>query len=148
MVRKCTLRGSARFAAFIVAFLLGAPILTTAAQGNGPHLIQTAEYDIGFNCPVASALDPTGAILWVLMDNCFQSDFALHAYNVADGSQINKDDYADALVSLAGLDMYVDPFITPLAFTPEGDLSIWYADIQTDESFNVTISSPVGAAAF
>lgn len=137
MIRNYRIR--ARFAVFITALILGTPVLTSAAQDTGLNLIQTAEYDIGFECPVASALDPTATILWVLMDNCFRSGFVLRAYNVADGSQVDENDYADVLISLASPDLYVDPFINPLAFTPEGDLSIRYTDGQTFESFNLLI---------
>lgn len=147
MIRKYMIRRRARFAAFIGVLILGTPILTSMAQSNGLNLIQTAEYDIGFDCPVASVLDPRGTTLWVLMNNCSVSGYALRAYDVADGSQVNEDDYADALVGLADPDAYVDPFIIPMAFTPEGDLSIRFTDIQTYESFNLLISLASGGEA-
>jgi hypothetical protein len=139
MIRKYMLRRSARFAIFIGVLILCAPLLTSMAQSNGLDLIQTAEYDIGFECPVASVLDPTGTTLWLLMNNCGQSDFVLRAYNVADGSQVNENDYADALAGLADPEVYVDAFIKPLAFTPEGDLSIRYTNIETYQSLNLLI---------
>ncbi|MBI5958021.1 MAG: hypothetical protein HY866_04755 [Chloroflexi bacterium] len=121
----------------IVALMLAAPISIYAAQGGGVNLIQTAEYDIGLDCPVTSALDPAGTTLWILMDNCFGYHNSLRAYNVADGTQVDVDDYADALVSLD--EPYVDLFITPMGFTPAGDLSIRYNDPETYQSFNVLI---------
>src|SRR5215216_31633 len=111
MIRIDTVRQRARFTVLIAALLLGAPVLTSMAQGDGLNLIETAEYDIGVECPVASTLDAAGTTLWVLMNNCGQRNFVLRAYNVADGSQVNEDDYADVLMSLAGPDFYVDPFI-------------------------------------
>lgn len=136
-MRKILVRRSARFAVFIAALMLSAPILTSVAQSSGLNLIQTAEYDIGLGCPVTAALDAAGTTLWVLMNNCFQSNYTLHAYNVADGTQVNADDYADALLSLDRV--YVDLFITPMGFTPEGDLSIRYNDPDTYASMNLLI---------
>ena len=137
MIRKYIEHQRTRFALFIVALILAAPISIHAAQGNGLNLIQTAEYDIGLDCPVTAALDAAGTTLWVLMDDCFQHDYALRAYHVADGTQVNADDYAADLVSLEGV--YIDLFITPMGFTPAGDLSIRYNDSETYESINLLI---------
>ena len=138
MIRKYTEQQRTGFAIFLIAALIwGAPISTHAAQSNGLDLIQTAEYDIGLDCPVTAALDPAGTTLWILMDNCFGYHNSLRAYNIADGTQVNVDDYADALVSLD--EPYVDLFITPMGFTPAGDLSIRYNDPVTYESFNLLI---------
>lgn len=146
-MHKYMLRRSAGLALFIAALIWGASSLTSMAQDNSLNLIQTAQYNIGFKCPVASALDPTGTTLWILMNNCLKSGFAVSAYNIADGSQVNEDDYADALMGLAGPDVFVDPFVRPLAFTPEGDLSIRYTDFQTSESFNLIIPLASGGEA-
>ncbi len=143
-MRKSLVRRSAWFAVCIAALSWGAPSL---AQDTGLNLIQTAEYDIGYKCPVASVLDPTGATLWVLLDNCFRSDFTLDAYNVADGARVLADAYADVLLSLDDDDLYVDPFITPLAFTPDGDLSVRYTNFQTYASFNLLIPLASGGEA-
>jgi hypothetical protein len=147
MIRNYMVRRSARFAVLIATLILGNPILTGTAQGTGLQVIQTAEYDIGVECPVASTLDSAGTTLWVLMNNCFQSNFVLRAYNVADGSLVNMDAYAHALLGLADPDVYVDPFITPLAFTPAGDLSIRYTNIETYESLNLLIPVASGGEA-
>jgi hypothetical protein len=145
MVHKYTEHQSVRFALFVVVLVLGASLSAVAAQGNGLNLIQTAEYDIGLDCPVTAALDPVGTTVWVLMDNCFGYHHSLHAYNVAGGTPANVDDYADALVSLEGI--YVDLFITPMGFTPAGDLSIRYNDPDTYESFNLLIPLTSGGEA-
>jgi hypothetical protein len=55
------------------------------------------------------------------------------------------DDYADALVSLD--EPYVDRFVTPMGFTPAGDLSIRYNDPETYESFNLLIPLASGGEA-
>jgi hypothetical protein len=120
----------------LVMFILGAVIHVNIAQ-NSLNLIQTAEYDIGLDCPVTSALDPADETVWVLMNNCHDGDYYLRAYNVADGTQVDVDDYADALLSLEG--SYIDLFITPLGFTPDGDLSIRYNDPETYASTNLLI---------
>lgn len=137
MILKSKEHRKARVSIFIVVLILVAPVSVNALQGNGLNLIQTAEYDIGFDCPVTAALDLTGTVLWVLMDNCFQSDYVLRAFDVADGTQVNENDYADALVGLEGV--YIDLFITPMGFTPAGDLSIRYNDSETYESTNLLI---------
>jgi hypothetical protein len=145
MFRKYIEYQRARFALVLVALVLGAPMVTTAAQGNGLNLTQTAEYNIGLDCPVTAALDPAGTTVWVLMDNCFQSGYTLRGYNVVDGTQVNVDDYTDALVSLEGV--YIDLFIAPMGFTPAGDLSIRYNNPDTYESINLLIPLASGGEA-
>jgi len=146
-MRKSMTRLGVGSAIVIVALVFGAPLLPSRAQDNGLNLIQTAEYDIGTECPEASVLDPMGTTIWVLMSDCRPSKYALRAYNIADGSQVNKDDYADALAGLIGPDIYIDSFITPMAFTPEGDLSIRYTNSETYESFNLLIPLVSGGEA-
>ncbi len=131
----------------IAVFILAASIQSAFAQDTNPTLTQTAEYNLGFDCPVATILDPTGTTLWMLMDNCFQSSFTLRAYNVSDGTQLAVDDYAAALKGLAGIDNFIDPSQNPLAFTPTGDLNIRYNDFQTSESFNTIIPLASGGEA-
>jgi hypothetical protein len=128
---------AARFALLIVALVLSASMRLVVAQDATLDLTQTAEYDIGLKCPVTAALDPAGTTYWVLMDNCFQNKYALHAYNIADGTQVNTDDYADALATLQGV--YIDLSITPLGFTPSGDLSLRYNHPETYGSINLLI---------
>jgi hypothetical protein len=144
MMPKYIVGRSAKFVVLIAALILAAPIPMSRAQGDGLNLVQTGEYDLGVQCPVASTLDSTGTTLWVLMNGCGQFTFKLRAFNLADGSPVNVEDYADALAGLANPDIYVDPFINPLAFTPDGDLSIRYTDIQTSGSFNLRIPLATG----
>ena len=120
----------------LVMLILAATVSLSIAQ-DSLNLVQTAEYDIGFDCPVSSVLDPTGTTVWVLMNSCGDRRHSLRAYNVADGTQVNVDDYADDLVILDGV--YIDLFITPLGFTPAGDLSIRYNDPETYASHNLII---------
>jgi hypothetical protein len=137
MIHKYTEHQRAGFVLFVVALIVGASVRISLAQDNGLNLIQTAEYDIGLDCPVTAALDAAGTTLWILMDNCFGYHNSLRAYNIADGTQVKLDNYANALVSLDK--PYVDLFITPMGFTPAGDLSIRYNDPETYESFDLLI---------
>lgn len=147
MLLKDRLGSGSRFAVIMMVLLLSTPLLSASAQDSALNLIETGEYDIGFGCPLASALDPGGTTIWVLMNSCVQREYTLHVYNLADGAQVNEHDYADALVGLAHPDIYIDPFISPMAFTPEGDLSIRYVDSQTSESFNLLIPVVSGGEA-
>jgi hypothetical protein len=142
MVRTYAEQVLARFGILVVALILGASMWVSVAQDGSLNLIQTAEYDIGWECPVAAALDAEGTTLWTLMNNCGSLNFVLRAYNVADGTQANTDDYADDLAVLRGV--YIDPWITPMAFTPEGDLSIYYNDPDTYESIHTLIPLATG----
>jgi hypothetical protein len=127
------------FILFIVTMmaLFTIPQSISTAQDDGLNLTLTSEYDIGFGCPLASALDPDGTTLWVLMNNCGSKRYNLQAYDVTDGTNVTENDYADALLALDTI--YVDGFINPLAVTPEGDLSIRYNDPDTYESINLVI---------
>lgn len=145
MSRKFMGHQPARFALLIVALVLFASMPPALAQDPTLDLTQTAEYNIGLDCPVTAALDPEGTTYWVLMDNCFQNGYALHAYNIADGTQVNADDHADALKTLQGV--YIDWAITPLGFTPSGDLSIRYNDPETYGSINLLIPLARGGEA-
>lgn len=129
----------------MIALVMGLPVLHSAAQGNGPTLAQTAEYDIGFDCPTATALDPTGTIVWVLTDNCAARHYTLHAYRVEDGTPLEVDDWSATLESLD--EIWIDSFIEPMAFTPQGDLSIRYSDPYTYESSNLVIPLASGGEA-
>ena len=129
------------FLAIFAMLLLIAPTVAMA-QDDSLNLTQTAEYDIGFGCPVASALHPDGTTLWLLMNNCVSRRYNLQVYDVTDGSNITENDYADALAILDTI--YVDTFINPLAFTPDGDLSIRYNDPDTYESINLLIPLTTG----
>lgn len=148
MVRNDRTRQRAGFALLIVAIMIALftiPQGVGTAQDDSLNLTQTAEYDIGFDCPLASALDPDGTTLWVLMNNCGSKRYNLQAYDVSDGTRITENDYADALLPLDSI--YVDPFINPLAVTPDGDLSIRYNDPDTYESINLLIPLATGGEA-
>ena len=125
-----------------VVFMI--PQAAANAQDDSLTLIDTAVYDIGFDCPVTSTLSPDGTILWILMDNCGDSRRNLQAFNVADGTKVNEEDYAEALAPLDA--HYIDHFTNPLAFTPDGDLSIRYIDPDTYESSSIVISLADGDA--
>lgn len=141
MVHKHPVPWQAGLAVFLAACALGTPIATVIAQDNSIRLTQTAEYNLGIDCPVAAALDPTGTTLWVLVDNCFQYGYVLHAYDIATGMRVNTDDHLAALSALNGV--YIDQFITPLGFTPAGDLSIRY--YASDEAHSQNLLIPLAS---
>ena len=134
-------------ALLIAVLVLGTSMQTIVAQDNSLELIQAAEYNIGFGCPVTSVLDATGTSLWVLMDNCFQGGYTLHNYSAIDGTELPMDDYADALRSFVGIDNYVDAFTTPMGFTPAGDLSIHFTNFETSETSTLLIPVASGGEA-
>ncbi|MCL4251703.1 MAG: hypothetical protein KJ065_26360 [Anaerolineae bacterium] len=147
MLRKYAQHQRPGFALLIVSLVVSASIRTSGAQDSGLNLIQMAEYNIGFDCPVTSAMDSTGTTLWVLMDNCFQSGYSLRAYDVTDGTRLTMDDYAEILSSLVGIDNYIDPFSRPMGFTPAGDLSIHYTNSENSETSTLLIPLASGGAA-
>ena len=130
----------------LIAVIALASVLPAAAQASIPNVTPTAEYDIGFDCPVAQALSPDGALLWVLMQGCFSRAYSLQAFSVADGAPVTPaTDYAAALEPLrAG---YVDSFTHPLAFTPDGALSIRYTDGETFQPRSLILALAGEAAA-
>lgn len=110
---------------FVVALLIG--ISGVRAQSGGLSLALTAEQDIGFDCPITSALDPTGSTLWVLMDDCFDEDYSLRSFAVGSGQATNEeDDFADVLAALT--DDSVDMGSTSLSIAPDGTLNVHYTD--------------------
>ncbi len=123
----------------VLGLFLSMFTLTGAAQTDGLEVRQTAEYDIGFDCPVSAALDSTGTRLWVLMDNCYGSRFSLRAFGVADGAPLNDDtsDFSDELEVMDKT--YVSHFTFPLAFTPDGMLDILYSDSETYDTLNLRL---------
>lgn len=126
----------------VAIFVLLSAAIIGHAQESGPELIQTAEYDIGVDCPVASALDPTGEAIYILMNNCGTSRYYLLALDADEGFRLPVDDFAADLAVLNGT--YIDLFITPLAFNPDGDLSLRYNDPDTYASFNLVIPVATG----
>lgn len=137
---------------FMILVSISASI-TVFAQNNSMTFSKTAEYDIGFKCPVASTLDPSGTQIWFLMDDCRGWFYTLAVYQIADGSLVDMPDFAD---ELEPLNLYDDEEINqrwvsaqshPMAFTPEGDLSIRYTsyNYNEDTGTNYTIIIPVAS---
>jgi hypothetical protein len=108
-----------------------------------PDLTLIAEHDIGFVCPVASALQPNTESLWVLTDNCFGHHFALQAYDTSSGEPV--DGSVILLEDIDG-DLYMaTPATTPLAFTSEdeGTLEFFVYDYENYDlkTFYIDIAS-------
>ena len=59
MIRWCTGHRKAVLALLVALLILATAIPISIAQ-DSLNLIQTAEYDIGLDCPVTSVLDPAG----------------------------------------------------------------------------------------
>jgi hypothetical protein len=111
-----------------ILIVLGIVSSSIGAQSGSLSVTMTSEENIGFECPVTAAIDPAGTTLWVLMHNCWDGDYNLRTFSVGSGSPTNDDDHNFA-AALAGLEgTFVDPFSTSIAFTPDGELSITYAD--------------------
>ncbi len=105
----------------LCAALSGAAVVL--AQDDAPGLALAVEYDIGFDCPVASAAQPDSDVFWVLMDNCRDKDFSLHAYSLKTGEPLDR-----APIALDNSDgglSYMDSFAQPMGFTPEDRIEIY-----------------------
>ena len=125
---------------FALIFLsVGIGVLPASAQEGTLNVRLSAEYDIGFDCPAASTLDPDEATLWVLMDNCGDKNFSLHSFQVTDGAPVNADSdfFASALEPLD--DAWIDYSTQPMAFTPDGALEILYTDIEIYDAHSLRL---------
>lgn len=110
-----------RMTMVILALVLLQPV-DAQAQGDAPSLALTAEHDIGFDCPVATAVQPDSDVLWVLMDNCGGYRFSLHAYDLKSGEPLDR-----ASIALEDIDgnaamMYASS--QPMGFRPDGKLEV------------------------
>jgi hypothetical protein len=130
----------------ITLIFFGILLLLSAipASAQTLDLQMSAEYDIGFDCPVSATFDPTATTLWVLMNNCGVSGFSVRGFNITDGSSVNDEasSFTDELTLLN------DPYFysnTPIAFTPDGVLDIFYNAGDDYDTFNVRV--PVDPAA-
>lgn len=114
------------------------------AQDAALPVTQTAEYDIGFDCPVAAMLDRSGSILWVLMDNCGNSGFSLQGFNVSDGTPASEAPIPEtALEPLDDQWIYADTL--PMRLMPRGTLSFLYTDAESYETLSLKL--PFGLTA-
>jgi hypothetical protein len=118
--------------------------LTASAQSLS--LQMTAEYDIGFDCPVSSTLNPDATALWVLMNNCGTAGYSLHAFNPVDGTPLSEANrsFADVLAPLDDAYFYGS---SPVAFTPDGVLDIFYNAGDDYDLLNVRVALDSAAAA-
>ncbi len=128
---------------FVVLTVMLSQVVSVRAQADAPGLTLTAEHDIGFDCPVASAVQPKIDVLWVLMDSCGGSRFSLHAYNLTTGAALDR-----APIKLDQIDggaVYMYSFTTPLAFTPGGMLEVFTFSYDTHERTSLKIDPYSGA---
>ncbi len=124
----------------IISALMLICSLRVATAQSAPEPSLTAEYNIGFNCPVTATLSPDQTVLWVLMHNCFLRKFTLQGFNVADGTPVKADEknYLDVLSPLTDKWIYSDT--RPLAFTPDGVIDVRYNDTDTYDALNLRLS--------
>lgn len=121
---------------------------TVQAQDTAPVLTPTAEYNLGFDCPVASALAPSQTTLWVLMNDCFEEDYTLREFNPVDGLVVSNqvNDYVDSLSALQH-DTSVSWLVSALSFTTPDTVNIIYSDGNNDyELANISFSLTSGEA--
>lgn len=142
MSQKPSLKSLSLIAVLMILF--GSTALYSHAQDADLSL--AVEYDIGFDCPVSATLALDQTVIWVLMDSCSGRNFRLRGFDVADGTPVNDEtnDFADVLTPLE--EGYVDWFVNPLAFTPDGDLSIRYYTEETYDSLTLLVSPESGEA--
>ncbi len=103
------------------------------AQDSGLDFSLTAEHDIGFDCPVSTAIQPGTDVLWVLMDNCGGYHFSLHAYDLKSGEPLSQE---PVIVDTIDGDVYeVDSWGNPLIFVDDHMLHLIAMDNTTDYGY-------------
>lgn len=105
---------------FIFALLFSGMI--AFAQDEGFHLTLADEQNIGFDCPIASAVHPTSGELWVLMDQCNGGDYHLQAFDLVSGEIITE--RAFTLDAIDGDRFGVESAVKPMIFLNETTLEI------------------------
>jgi len=115
-----------------------------AAQSGSIALTQTAEYDIGFKCPVTATFNPDFTRLWVLMNSCGSTRYSLQAFDAPDWSPVTLDtgDLSEQLAIMDG--SLIATEASAMAFTQDGTLDIRYLDDNTAESVSLTINTITG----
>lgn len=124
---------------FVVSLVIWVMGTSLQAQSGVPTVTPSAEYNIGASCPMAQTLDPSGTMLWVLMQSCRGRDYRLEVLNVADGSLIQMEsNFADELTALEN--SFINPTANAMAFLDDTTLSIYYNDMETFEVRSLTIA--------
>lgn len=118
--------------------------LSVTAQGELVTVTMSAEYDIGFECPVASTLDETSTVLWVLMEPCLTPGHRLLGFKVADGTPVNSEggDYVESLTDLE--DAWITWWKNPFAFTAPDTVEIIYAEPENYDTRNLRLNLSSG----
>lgn len=112
--------------AFIALF--GTAAFRAFAQ-DAPTVHLQSELDIGFNCPVGSALNPDQAHLWILFDTCGGENYTVLIYDLVNNTfiKVREDDFAPFFETLT-YEQWVSSFTSPFAYTPDETLELIYAD--------------------
>lgn len=101
-----------------------------AAQDESFALL--AEQDIGYQCVVATALQPQTGDLWVLRDDCTHHNYFLQKFDPAAEESLQDIVVLSEINNVEFPDVW--SYYTPLAFTPDGRLEFIIVD-STSESF-------------
>ncbi|MBE2182124.1 MAG: hypothetical protein IAE89_01750 [Anaerolineae bacterium] len=96
---------------------------------TAPTLNLQAELDIGFNCPVASALSPDQAQMWILMDTCGNRNYSILVFDLTTNTFISvRDDNFMPFFESLTYEQWVSSFTSPFAYTTNDTLELIYAD--------------------
>ncbi len=116
----------------IVTVIVGALLFawTSQAQDDSLTLTLTIEHNIGWQCPLATTIQPQTDIVWVLMSNCRTSDLQLRTFDVKTGDVVNEP--LPLIGDLVANAYDVTSYSYPLAFTPEGDLELFTANYESE----------------
>lgn len=129
----------ARLLAFLlvlVFFVMGMVAATKPlahAQSGELGLALTAEDNIGFDCPISVAIDPSGTA-WVLFDGCYESNFYMLSFGAGGGEATSDEgthdeahNFSAVLAALEG-GTNGSGGMTDLSFAPDGTFIIHYLD--------------------
>ncbi len=120
-------------AALLLTFWIG------IAQTDRLILTQTAEYDIGFKCPVTATFNPDFTRLWVLMYGCVSGNYSLHAFDAPDWSPVTLDtgDFGEQLAIMDN--SYIPTEASAMVFTRGDTLDFRYQDGNTSAYVSLAV---------
>lgn len=124
-----------------IVLVLALASMTVYGQAEIITLEKTAEYDIGFDCPVASALQPGTETLWILMDNCFGGNYSVTPHDVQNGQILGESIPVEAI---GDYDIVIS-FGSPLAFVSDHVLQIVFFKDDSYDYSSVRVDITSGA---
>lgn len=116
------------------------------AQDSGLVLTLDDQQNLaGVRCPAVAALQPDGAVLWVVLETCGGGDKAITAFDPATGALLDESIYPS--IPIEGFDYQVweiDPYQNALGFTPDGKLELTLGAWETDEFARLLVDPATG----